>query len=241
MKKVRDLITKDSHKINKNQKQGFLTGVMYLSPANESEHQMCFDFTKGCEKLCLGCTSGRMQGDQAKNARVTRTNLLHEDKDAFLEQMDRELASLVKRAEKHNFKPSFRPNGCSDWPWEKDARHLMEKYSFPWYDYTKSFTRMMRYLDGKMPENYHLLFSRSETNLNIKQCSRVLKRGGNVAVVFWPEIPHTVEFDGKDYKVDDGDVDDLRWLDNPGTVIGLKAKGWEARNDETGMVYRIEN
>ena len=102
-----DLITKDSHKINKNQKQGFLTGVMYLSPANESEHQMCFDFTKGCEKLCLGCTSGRMQGEQAKNARVNRTNLLHDDKDAFLEQMDRELKSLIKLKDQSIFSKYF--------------------------------------------------------------------------------------------------------------------------------------
>ena len=239
MKKISDLITKNSHKINKNQKKGFLTGVMYLSPANESEHQMCFDFTKGCEKLCLGCTSGRMQGEQAKNARINRTNLLHDDKDAFLEQMDRELASLVKRAEKHNFKPSFRPNGCSDWPWEKDASHLMEKYSFPWYDYTKSYTRMKRYLDGKLPSNYHLLFSMSEDRKNKKHCSAVLDRGGNVAVVFWPTVPEQFEVNGKKYKVNDGDVDDLRWLDTPSTIIGLLAKGWEARNDESGMVNRV--
>jgi len=239
MKKISDLITKNSHKINKNQKKGFLTGVMYLSPANESDHQMCFDFTKGCEKLCLGCTSGRMQGDQAKQARINRTDLLFDDKDAFLELMDKELGAIQRRAEKYGFKPSFRPNGCSDWPWEKDASDLMKKYSFPWYDYTKSFTRMMRYLDGGMPENYHLLFSMSEDKKNRKHCETVLERGGNVAIVFWPAVPDKFKVGDKVYKVSDGDVDDLRWLDKPSTIIGLLAKGWEARNDDTGMVVKV--
>ena len=237
MKNFSDLITKDSAKINKNMKKGYLTGVMYLSPANESDHQMCFDHTDGCEALCLGCTSGKMRFDSAKNARINRTNMFFEDRDGFLALMDKELASIERRAEKHNFKPSFRPNGCSDWPWEKDALHLMEKYSFPWYDYTKSFTRMKRYLDGKMPEKYHLLFSMSETKKNQKQCLDVLERGGNVAVVFWPEVPSTFKISdsSKSYKVNDGDVDALRWLDEPSTIVGLIAKGWEARKDTSGF------
>ncbi len=238
--KFSDLITKDSAKINKNLKKGHLTGVMYLSPANESDHQMCFDHTVGCETLCLGCTSGKMRFESAKNARINRTDLFFEDRDAFLELMDKELASIQRRAEKHGFKPSFRPNGCSDWPWENDALHLMQKYDFPWYDYTKSFTRMSRYLDGKMPENYHLLFSMSEDEKNQGHCGEVLRRGGNVAVVFWPEVPDTFAVDGVSYPVSDGDVDDLRWLDTPSTIIGLKAKGWEARDDESGFVQRLD-
>ena len=240
-KKFSDLITKDSHKINKNQKKGFLTGVMYLSPANESDHQMCFDHTDGCETLCLGCTSGKMRFDSAKNARINRTDLFFDDREYFLELMDKELASIQRRAEKNGFTPSFRPNGCSDWPWENDAAHLMQKYSFPWYDYTKSFTRMKRYLDGKLPSNYHLLFSMSEDEQNQKDCVKVLKRGGNVAVVFWPHVPDTFKISGssKSYKVNDGDVDDLRWLDEPSTIVGLIAKGWEARKDTSGFIQQM--
>ena len=97
---------------------------------------------------------------------------------------------------------------------------------------------MKRYLDGKMPENYHLLFSMSETKKNQKQCLDVLERGGNVAVVFWPEVPSTFKISdsSKSYKVNDGDVNDLRWLDTPATIVGLLAKGSEAKKDESGFV-----
>ena len=63
----------------------------------------------------------------------------------------------------------------------------MQKYDFPWYDYTKSFTRMSRYLDGKMPENYHLLFSMSEDEKNQGHCGEVLRRGADSCLLGSPK------------------------------------------------------
>jgi hypothetical protein len=88
---------------------------------------------------------------------------------------------------------------------------------------------MVSFLDGKLPSNYRLTFSRSETNET--QCLEVLSRGGNVAVVFRNELPTH----WKGFPVINGDENDLRFLDPKGVVVGLKAKG-KAKTDTTGFV-----
>ena len=54
-------------------------------------------------------------------------------------------------------------------------------------DYTKSPKRALEHARGQLPANYHLTFSRSETNES--DCLRVLEAGGNVAVVFAGAFP----------------------------------------------------
>ena len=108
---------------------------------------------------------------------------------------------------------------------------MAEFSNVQWYDYTKIQARMMRYLEGKMPSNYHLTFSKSENNWD--KCLEVLKHGGNVAAVF-NKLPET--FMG--YDVIDGDKSDLRFLDPFNVIVGLKAKGM-ARKDKSGFVITI--
>jgi len=81
----------------------------------------------------------------------------------------------------------------------------------------------------EFPENYHLTFSRSETNDKVSQM--VLEMGGNVAVVFRNQLPKT----WKGYEVVNGDDNDLRFLDKQGVVVGLIEKGM-AKKDSTGFV-----
>lgn len=57
----------------------------------------------------------------------------------------------------------------------------------------------------------------------------------NVAVVF-DSLPLPKTWKG--FKVVGGDDDDLRFLDKPGTVIGLYAKG-RAKKDKTGFVVPV--
>jgi hypothetical protein len=140
--------------------------------------------------------------------------------------------ALVKKAEKQGLVPCVRLNGTSDIGWEGVANDLMAEFSnVQWYDYTKIQARMMRYLEGKMPSNYHLTFSKSENNWD--KCLEVLKHGGNVAAVF-NKLPET--FMG--YAVIDGDKSDLRFLDPFNVIVGLKAKGM-ARKDKSGFVITI--
>jgi hypothetical protein len=84
---------------------------------------------------------------------------------------------------------------------------------------------------GKIPPNYHLTFSRNESNET--KCLEVLKDGKNVAVVFAKELPSLWE----NFPVINGDETDLRFLDDKNAVIGLKAKG-RARKDTSGFVIR---
>ena len=72
--------------------------------------------------------------------------------------------------------------------------------------------------------------SRSETNEN-KVLPLVSK--SNVAVVF-KDVPSTY----KGLKVINGDIHDLRFLDESNVIIGLTAKG-KARKDKSGFVVEV--
>jgi hypothetical protein len=110
----------------------------------------------------------------------------------------------------------------------------MERFpAIQFYDYTKNPNRIAAYLEGKLPANYQLTFSRSEDNGPI--ALSILGSGGNVAIVFSSaKLPES--FQGK--PVVDGDESDLRFLDPRGCVVGLKAKG-KARRDLSGFVVQV--
>jgi hypothetical protein len=169
-----------------------------------------------------------------QRARVARTQAFFRERFAFNAMLTRAIDAHIRRAHKHGLTPTVRLNGTSDLPWERlrlsDGRTLLETYpTVQFYDYTKSLKRALANARGQHPANYHLTFSRSETNE--LDAIRVLHAGGNVAVVFRKALPS--EFAG--VPVVDGDHDDLRFLDPQGVVVGLKAKG-KARGAETGFV-----
>jgi len=146
----------------------------------------------------------------------------------FLSTLSENIASLIAKSAKSKMRPAVRLNGTSDIAWERSG--LMDKFpSVPFYDYTKNPLRFAQFLNGKLPANYRLTFSRSETNE--AQCLEFLARGGNVSVVFRKSLPKT----WKGYPVVNGDETDLRFLDPKGVVVGLVAKG-KAKNDVSGFV-----
>ena len=98
----------------------------------------------------------------------------------------------------------------------------------PFYDYTPNKQRMLDFLDGKLPKNYSLTFSRKEDNE--LACDEIMERGGNIAAVF-RDIP--TAWKGK--TCFDGDESDLRFLDPRGVIVALKAKG-KAKKDTSGFV-----
>jgi hypothetical protein len=94
--------------------------------------------------------------------------------------------------------------------------------SVQFYDYTKLPNRR------NVPSNYHLTFSRSESNE--LDALRILANGVmNVAVVF-----DTLPTKWAGVKVIDGTETDLRFLDEQGVVVGLVAKG-KAKKDNSGF------
>ncbi len=169
-----------------------------------------------------------------QTARMKRTKLWFTDRKAFKSQIETELVAFTRRCEKMGNTGSIRMNGTSDLLWEKQWPKLFTEFpQLQFYDYTK---HVKRCLSGwTLPPNYHLTFSRSETNQ--ADCLRVLEAGRhNVAVVFdGKDFPETWE-GFPTYSADD---DDLRFLDPSGGHIGaLYAKG-SGKRDDTGFVLPI--
>ena len=77
--------------------------------------------------------------------------------------------------------------------------------------------------------NYHLTWSYSEANEKYSKLFDTVPN--NKAVVFRNLLPSMFN----DVKVIDGDEHDMRFLDEPNVVVGLKAKG-KAKKDYSGFV-----
>lgn len=237
----------------KGQKQGYMTAILYLSPANSSGANLCpMAQQAGCIAGCLN-TSGRggiakgnatfetISGDvlpdnKVQRARIARSDLFNTDQPEFMEQLVKEVAAFIKKADKKGLVPVVRLNGTSDILWENipanGAGSIMALFpDVQFYDYTKVYKRLIR----PLPANYHLSLSYSEASQKYSLAVRTMAKfkgdDVNLVVVFRKELPET--FAGR--KVINGDESDLRFLDEQGVVVGLKAKG-KARKDTSGFV-----
>jgi hypothetical protein len=214
-------------KLEKGIKKSWKTLGLSLAPANLSGKQLCPHRSAGCEYSCLNL-SGMGVFSNVQEARINKSKFLIENRNEFLAQLEKELTNLHKRATK-GAKIAVRLNVLSDLPWH----NLIDMESFPlinFYDYTPNPKRMIQFLRGGLPSNYHLTFSRKENNQQMVEL--IASMGGNIAAVF-ETLPDT--YLGK--RVIDGDETDLRFLDPRGIIVGLKAKG-KGKQDTSGFVIR---
>ena len=218
------------------QTAGLLNFILHLAPSDLSGRNTCPNASTGCKATCLN-TAGRGQFNSVQQARIRKTKYFFEDRQAFLDDLFKDLCSALAKAKRQGKKCVVRLNGTSDIPWESIMyyRHDQEPISlislFPeiqFYDYTKSALRVGRWLNSPI-KNLHLTFSRSENNESA--CLNILDQGVNVAVVFRGAIPAV----WRDRIVISGDDHDYRFLDPKGVVVGLSAKG-RARKDVSGFV-----
>ena len=231
------ILTQGNAKIVKGEELGYITKGIHFAPANLSGNEVCQWRSKGCTASCLN-TAGRGRMNSIQASRIAKTKLFFDKQMDFLFKLSKEISSSIKTATKKSMQSVFRLNLTSDIAWEsvffneEQPQTIFDKFpSIQFYDYTKSFKRMAQFLgkQKEFPKNYHLTFSRSETN--DKLCEMILEMGGNVAVVFRNELPAT--WNG--YEVVNGDENDLRFLDKQGVVVGLIEKGM-AKKDLTGFV-----
>ena len=226
------LLNNGNAKTIKGEKLGFITFGLHLAPFNLSGHNVCAWASKGCSDACLN-TAGRGKFDMVQESRKKKTKWFFNDKENFMRQLVKEISNAIKLASKKDMKPCFRLNLTSDIAWESQKYNglkLMDWFSdVQFYDYTKSAKRVEKMLQGKMPSNYHLTFSRAEDNDN--ETKKLLSLGANVACVFRYGLPKT--WLGR--KVIYGDETDLRFLDGKNKIVGLVEKGL-AKKDETGFV-----
>ena len=115
---------------------------------------------EGCARACI-FTSGYGRYEKTKRARNIKTAILMLDRQRGLEEINFELDCFEPKCSELGVQPAVRPNCFSDVPWESKAwGEVPQKHpNITFYDYTKLFKRMVRYMDGKFPPNYHLCFS----------------------------------------------------------------------------------
>ena len=224
-------------KTAKNMGKGYLSFILHLAPSDVSGYNVCPAASKGCKMACLN-TAGRGRFQSIQDSRIRKTLYYIKLKQLFIHNLDREITALSKKGVKLELKPVVRLNGTSDIPWEyikiRDNKSIFELYpDVQFYDYTKILTRLARLKSFNLP-NYHITFSRSESNDS--ECDKALSLGFNVATVF-NNIPTT----WLGQQVINGDGHDLRFLDpGEGVIVGLKAKG-KAKHDSSGFVKMIES
>ena len=216
--------------------------IMHLSPSTSSGFgNTCGRETIGCKDSCFR-NSGFFLLKHVQSAHDFKTEWFFKEPSSFGPVLLGECISHQYESLRDGRKPVIRLNGTSDIAWEEDLPEVFERCpDTQFFDYTKHFSRMLRFVGGiaagsssstgrGFPANYHLTFSRSENNWI--DCEDVLDIGGNVAVVF-EEKPET--YGG--YPVIDGDKHDLRFLDDSPRIVGLTPKG-KARIDMTGFRVR---
>ena len=245
-------ISADSKTV-KGEKLGYLTGILYLSPHKISGKNFCTFATAGCIKGCLN-TAGRGQMDCIQEARLKRSAYMITDKENFMLELYVRIQGLIKKADNLNLIPVIRLNGTSDLRFENlkfnynnKKRTLMQIFkSCQFYDYTK-FPYEAR-PNEKLPSNYHLTYSYSEKTTQA-EFDNLPNR--NMAVVFdlcklnyRGSCALSCKCDmlkkWQSYKVIDGDISDLRFLDEKNVIVGLRAKG-DARKNPNDFIVRIRS
>jgi len=232
------LLSTANPKIQKGAKLGYLSFILHLAPATLSGKETCPKRTAGCTAACLN-TAGRggmfKRGENTnmiQQARIRKTKMFFEDREGFMEQLEKDINLGIKQARRLGLTPVFRLNGTSDLAWEKYTMKGSDKNVFEmfdniqFYDYTKVLGRKVSHL-----KNYHLTFSAADGN--DADVARAVAQGMNVAAVF-DRLPE--EYMGRE--VIDADEHDLRFLDAKNVIAGLKAKG-RAKKDTSGFVRRM--
>lgn len=204
----------------------YLTGVLYLSPADKSGVNLC-RFARECKGPCLD-TAGRGVMSPVQAGRLRKSRLFLENRPAFFAELCKAIEALERKAKRENMLPAVRLNGTSDIRFERikfDGATIMERYPrVQFYDYTKYPISML----GTLPANYDITFSHQASNL--EHSLEALDAGINVAVCFRDDLPETY----LGFPVINGDKHDLRFTDPRTRIVGLKAKG-KARHDVGGF------
>lgn len=239
-KRITSVLGVTNSKTIKGEKDGYLTGILYLSPADSVTKETLCPYAKiaGCIDGCL-YTAGRGIMKPVHMARVRKTIFYLFYRKAFMTILATDIKKLKRKAKRDGLTLVIRLNGTSDIQWEHvpytdlygtSYTNIFEAFpEITFYDYSKIPTR-------KVPENYHLTFSYSDRPEYAKVVakSEAKNPARNIAVVFNGELPTTY----RNRAVINGDKTDLRFLDQDNVIVGLTAKG-KAKHDTSGFVVNL--
>ena len=230
-----------STKVEKGSKVKVLTAVMYLAPHKLSGVNLCPWATAACAAACLGHSTGRLKMSNNQRVLVSKALLWHLFPDYFLARLDAEIRLHAIDARALGLQAAIRLNGSTDIRFEK---HI-DFASYPeviFYDYTKAPKTK------RDASHYHLTYSVSDKRGSIAEAKRWLTGGGNIAIVVGAKdsaklgdakrVSLNVVRDGwQGFPAHSADDTDARFLDEPGSVGVLYAKG-AALHDSSGFVQR---
>jgi hypothetical protein len=223
----------------KGEEMGVLTGILYMQPS-------IFTCPASKAASCLvGClnSAGRGAFSNVQSARESKTKLFFNNPELFFALLILDIIALKSKAAKEGLIPAVRLNGTSDIAYEEISffyedtfyANIFELFSdIQFYDYSKRAKRVY----SKLPNNYHLTLSYSEARPSYAKgiVKAAHDTGTNIAVVFNGALPKTF----KGLPVIDGDDSDVRFFDDKGVIVGLKAKG-KAKRDVSGFVVHTDN
>lgn len=213
---------------------------LMLAPADSAGGKtVCSHSTRACEKLCVGGDGiGLAQVFQRiGQSRREKTNWYNTDRAAFMKQLESELETEQRLADREGTILCGRLNCFSELNWF----NLIRKFpNAVFYDYAKNLQRIT---SPEKPENYWLTGSWTENKANQRDCVELLRKGENIAVAFADlaghfagnralnqRIPKTWTLDGTEFNCLDGDDSDLRMLDRRakrgqnGFIVALRLK-----------------
>lgn len=226
------LLTTKNKKLLKGENFGYTTYGLSLAPftQNSQGKNVCPMASTGCAAACL-FTSGHGSMSTVKKERINKTEFFLADHEKFLNKLYVEIATIEFKHKMTNTNFVIRLNVTSDISWEKfkikDGKNIFELFpNVQFYDYTKNHLRFK----NELPANYHLTFSRSETNHDMAMA--LLAKGVNVSIVF-DKVP--ANFEG--YNVIDGDKNDLRFLDDKKVIVGLKYKKMTGKGADNKVAF----
>ena len=224
-----------NNKIAKNHGRTFNLSLAPFT-MNSRGINLCAKASKGCAIACIFDTGLGSVYQSIKKSRLFKSEYYVTNKTGFLSQLAKEIGNKIK-----NNKGSelfFRLNTFSDLDFVGilKNRELFDYTTTPenvyFYDYSAILGKAVKYFNDP---KYTVTFSRKEDNEN--EVEIALQLGIPVAMVFAGEFPKYY----KGVPVVDGDKTDVEMIKyKTGIVLGLKAKGTEAKKDKTGFVIQPE-
>ena len=213
-----NLLTVGNAKLLKSEKFGYLSVGLSLMPHRmaNSKIDLCGGrSTPECRIHCLNMT-GRQAMNSIQVSRKAKTLLYLKDRVDFMKKVDIELKYYTALAKQEKKGLTARMNMFTDIDHSKikwDGKSIYEHNpSVQFIEYTKHYSRI-----SKLP-NLHMTYSYD--NRYHDEAIEVLKRGNNLAVIYNKEMPEILW----GHKCINGDLSDLRMLDDKNVCVMLKWK-----------------
>ena len=235
----------------KGTKKGYITAIIYMSPAELSGKNLCSFSTAGCREVCLNI-SGRGVFNYIQQSRFNRARYFITDKINFLNNLTLRISNFIAYAERKELTPVIRLNGTSDIPYENIKIKLNDLLEYKKLENTKhkkifeSFITRDFYIESlnimdifpdvqfydytKFPLNKRpKAISQANYDLTFSRAENnevnaldyMKNNCGRSAFVFSHKLPKKY----KGFKVINADETDLRFLEPKNIISGLIFKG----------------